>query len=80
MTALSTTTKNAPNIMITSTGGTSSAWIDSAAYWPTPVQVEHRLGEDRAAADHRREVEAPQRDDRDQRVAQHVADAARGAR
>ncbi len=38
------------------------------------VQVEDRLGQDRAAADHLGEVEAPQRDDRDQAVAQDVAD------
>ena len=34
--ALNRTMKNAPNIVIASTGGTSSAWIDSGAYWPTP--------------------------------------------
>ena len=38
------------------------------------LEVEDRLGEDRAAAEHRAEVEAPERDDRDHRVAQHVAD------
>ena len=35
-TVLSSTMKNAPNIVIASTGGTSSCPIDSAAYWPTP--------------------------------------------
>ena len=36
------------------------------------LEVEDRLGEDRAAAEHGAEVEAPERHDRDQRVAQHV--------
>src|SRR5436190_13414284 len=36
------------------------------------VQVEDGLGEDRAAADHRGEVEAEQAHDRDQRVPEHV--------
>src|SRR6185312_4777485 len=39
VTALSTTTKNAPSITITITGGTSSCAIDSAAYWPTPWRL-----------------------------------------
>ena len=32
----SSTMKNAPKIVIASTGGTSSWPIESAAYWPTP--------------------------------------------
>ena len=68
------TTKNAPSIVITRIGGTSRRPIESAAYWPTPCRLKTDLGEDRAAADHRGEVQAAQRDDRDQRVAQHVAD------
>ena len=52
----------------------SSRPIDSAGELADAVQVEDRLGQDRAAADHLREVEAPQRDDRDQAVAQDVAD------
>ena len=38
------------------------------------LQVEDRLGEDRAAAEHGAEVQPPQRDDRDHRVAQDVPD------
>ena len=73
-TALSTTTKKAPNIVITSTGGTSSCWIDVGRVLAHALQVEDRLREDRAAADHGREVEAEERDHRDQRVAEHVVD------
>ena len=39
-----------------------------------PLKVEDRLGEDRSAAHHGAEVEAPERDDRDHRVAQDMAD------
>src|SRR5919109_433946 len=39
VTVLSSTTKNDPNITITSTGGTSSCPIDWAAYWPTPCRL-----------------------------------------
>ena len=42
---------------------------------PDSVQVVHRFGEDRAAADHLPEVEPEQRDNRNHRVAKHVADA-----
>ena len=38
------------------------------------LDVEDGLGEDRAAAEDVAEVQAPQRDDRDERVAQHVAE------
>ena len=33
---LNSTTKNAMKIVSASTGGTSSDWIELAAYWPTP--------------------------------------------
>ena len=65
--------KNAPNIVMASTGGTSRRLIDSCEVLADALEVEHRLGEDRAAAEHGAEVQPPQRDDRDQRVAQHVA-------
>ena len=39
-----------------------------------PVQAEHHLGEQRAAADERAEVEAEEADERDQRRAQRVAE------
>ena len=73
-TVLSKTMKKAPNIVIvTSTGGTSSCCDRLERVLADALEVEHGLGEDRAAAEHRPEVEPPQRHDRDHRVAQHVA-------
>ena len=72
--AFSSTMKNAANSVVASTGGTSS-WPDRLGrVLADALEVEDGLGEDRAAADHGAEVEAPQRDDRDHRVAQHVPD------
>ena len=70
---LSRTMKNAPNRVTASTGGTSSAADRLGEVLADALDVEDRLGEDRAAAEHGAEVQAPERDDRDQRVAQHVA-------
>ena len=68
------TMKNAPNIVIASTGGTSSWLIDSAKYWPTPWRSKTdsvRIAPPPITAPKSR---PQQRDDRDQRVAQHVVD------
>ena len=37
--ALNSTTKNAMKIVSAITGGTSSDWIELAAYWPTPPRL-----------------------------------------
>ena len=72
--AARTTTANAVSITITRIGMMSRRPIDSRGELADAVQVEDRLGQDRAAADHLGHVQAPQRDDRDQAVAQDVAE------
>ena len=72
MTAARITTANAVSITITRIGMMSRRLDRFGRQLPDAVQVVDRLGQDRAAADHLRHVEAPQRDDRDQAVAQRV--------
>ena len=55
-------------------GGRSRLFDRFGRVQADPVEVEDVFGEDRAAADQRAEVEPEEGDDRDQRVAEHVAD------
>ena len=69
-----TTTQSAVSITMQSSVTVSKLPIASAASWPTPCRLKIGLGEDRAAADHLRDVKTPQRDDRQQAHAQDVLD------
>ena len=72
---LNRTMKNAPNIVDPHQRRQVEAADRLAGVQPDTVEVVDRLGQDGAAADHHAEVEPEQRDDRDHRVAQHMADA-----
>ena len=72
---LNSTMKNAPNERHPDQRRQIQAADGLARVQPNPVEVVDRFGEDRAAADHLPEVEPEQRDDRNHRVAKHVADA-----
>ena len=73
--ALKKTMKKAPKRVTPISGGRSRISIDFGGVLADALQAVEGFGEDRAAADQGAEVEAEERHDRDQRVAQDVAGA-----
>ena len=72
-TAFRNTMKKAANMVVARTGRHVELSYRLGRVLPHALEIEHRLREDRAAADDRSEVEPPERDYRNHRVAQHVA-------
>ena len=71
--AFSSTMKKAANSVVGEHGWHVELAHSLRGVLPHPLKVEDRLGEDGASAHHRAEVEPPQGDHRDQRVAKDVS-------